>query len=169
MTGVERERICAYRKRVWIDRRRARAHFNTPETHLDRRAPSEIAFQHSRNAFGSTGVERERIWECQKGIWIVRRRARAHVNIQEMHLGRQVSIESTVARVGNSICIALVNKVTALFVRQNKYFLRFADSRRCCLRRSDGTSPTRSNSISLDKNNTSSARAIHEKSLALHT
>ena len=60
-TGVERERIRAYRKRVWIDRRRARMRFSTPETHLDRQASSEGVFQHSRNAFGSTGVERERI------------------------------------------------------------------------------------------------------------
>ena len=67
------------------------------------------------------------------------------------------------------IVLLLSTKWLLFFARQNKYFLRFADSRSGCLRRSDGASPTRSNSISFNKNNTSSVRAIHETRLALHT
>ena len=90
-TGVERERISILRKCIWVDRRRARSHFSTPNMHFverelvsalrlcvgddrhrararfgvlemyfDRRASSESAFEHTGNAFGSTGVERER-------------------------------------------------------------------------------------------------------------
>ena len=69
--GVERERIWAHRKRILIDGRRARAHLSTLETHLDRQASSESAVcksiasaklthEHTRYAFGTTGVERER-------------------------------------------------------------------------------------------------------------
>ena len=61
------------------------------------------------------------------------------------------------------IVLLLSTKRLLFFARQNKYFLRFADSRRCGLRRSDGATPTRLNWILFDKNNTSSARAIHEK------
>ena len=55
-----------YRRRVWIDRRRARAHFNTPETHLDRRAPRFGVFP-----------------TVPKCIWVDRRRARANLNASE--------------------------------------------------------------------------------------
>ena len=151
-TGVERERISTLLKRIWIDRRRARSYFSTPEMHLGRQASSGSAFECIRKAFGSPGVERERMSRFQKCIWVDKRRSRALLRAS-----------------GTLFVLIWSTKRRALFARQNKYFLRFADSRRCCLRRSDGASPARSNSISLDKNSTSSARAIHEKRLALHT
>ena len=55
---------------IWIDRRRARAHLRVSETRLDRQASSESSFQHSGNAFGSTGAERER--SEQKSFWAIR-------------------------------------------------------------------------------------------------
>ena len=64
--SVERECISALRICVWDDRRRARAHSSTPDMHLGRQASSESAFQHSGYAFGTTGVERERISVCAK-------------------------------------------------------------------------------------------------------
>ena len=42
--------------------------------HLDRQASDESAFQCIGNAFGSTGVERERISTLRKRIWIDGRR-----------------------------------------------------------------------------------------------
>ena len=71
-----------------------RASFGTPEMHLGRQASSESAFERIGNAFGSTGVERERISTLRKRIWIDRRRARASFGNPEMHLGRQASSES---------------------------------------------------------------------------
>ena len=44
--------------------------------HLDRRESSESTFEHVRNAFGSTGAERERFFS----IWIDERRAKAHLS-----------------------------------------------------------------------------------------
>ena len=60
-TGAERERISAFPKSIWLDKRRARAHLRVSERHLDRQTSSESVFHQSRNAFGATGVERERI------------------------------------------------------------------------------------------------------------
>ena len=48
-TSVERERIYAHRKRVWIDEDRARAHLSSSETHLDRQASSESASEHRKH------------------------------------------------------------------------------------------------------------------------
>ena len=53
-------------KRIWIDGCRARALLSTHETHLGRRAQSESTFEHTEEAFGSTGVEREQIWTYNK-------------------------------------------------------------------------------------------------------
>ena len=61
LTGAKREHISAFPKSIWLDKRRARAHLRVSERHLDRQASSESLFQQSRNAFGTTGVERERI------------------------------------------------------------------------------------------------------------
>ena len=76
-TGVERELISTLRKRIWIDGRRARSHFSTHEMHLARQASSASAFGSARKAFGSSGVERERMSIFRKCIWVGRCRSRA--------------------------------------------------------------------------------------------
>ena len=65
----EREHIWAYRKRIRIDKRRARTHMSTSETHLDRQASSENTFEHLGNAFGSAGVEQEWNWTHHEHIY----------------------------------------------------------------------------------------------------
>ena len=63
------------------DGRLARVHLKIWEAHLDRQASSESAPEHIENTFGSTGVERERIWAHRTRIWIDSRRAREHLSI----------------------------------------------------------------------------------------
>ena len=95
---------------IWIDRRRARAHLRVSETRLDRQASSESSFQHSGNAFGSTGAERDRISALTKCIWLDRRRARAHLGVPERHLDRQASSESACQYSGNAFGSAGVDR-----------------------------------------------------------
>ena len=91
-TGVGRERISEYRKCVWIDGRRARAHFNTPETHLDRRAPRFGVFPTVPKCIW-VGRRRARpnlnASEAKFNVWIDRRPARANFNTPETHLDRR--------------------------------------------------------------------------------
>ena len=105
-TGVERERISELKKRIWIDGRRARAHFSTPEMHLARQASSESAFESVRKAFGSTSVERKRISAIPKCIWDDRRRAGAHLSVSNAHRkrigGSPISVEKT-----STFCVSL--------------------------------------------------------------
>ena len=78
--------------------------------HLDRQASSESSFQHSGNAFGSTGAERDRISALTKCIWLDRRRARAHLGVPERHLDRQASSESACQYSGNAFGSAGVDR-----------------------------------------------------------
>ena len=105
-SGVERERISKLRRRIWIDGRRARAHFSIPEKHLARQAPSASAFESVRKAFGSTNVERKRISAIPKCIWDDRRRAGAHLSVSNAHRkpigGSPISVEKT-----STFCVSL--------------------------------------------------------------
>ena len=87
---------------IQVDKRRARAHLSVSETHLDRHASSESTFHNSGNAFGSTGVRRERISALPKCIWVDRRPARAHLNVSDRHLDRQASRGSAFQHSGNA-------------------------------------------------------------------
>ena len=55
--------------------------------HFDRQTSSESAFERVGKAFGTTGVERERISTLRKRIWIDKRRARAYFNTPDVRLG----------------------------------------------------------------------------------
>jgi len=124
---------------IWIDRRRARAHLSVSETRLDRQASSESAFQHSGNAFGSTGVERERISALPKCIWVDRRRAGAHLSVSERHLDRQASCESAFQDSGNAVGSTGVDRERR-YARRELYLY-------CFVQQSDGP-------CSLDKTST---------------
>ena len=67
------------------------------------------------------------------------------------------------------IVLLLTTKRLLFFRSTKQVLLAFCRLQNVLLRRSDGASPTRSNSISLDKTSTSSARAICQKRLELHT
>ena len=79
------------------------------ETHLDGRAPSESAFPHTGDAFGSASVERKPFLAYQKTISTDGRRAGAHLTVGRrclfrslvmptMRFARQASIESETTR-----------------------------------------------------------------------
>ena len=65
--GVERERLWAHRKRIWIGGRRARAHLSKQTAHFDWRASSESRYEHT---------------------------TRIDLNISETQIGRWASSES---------------------------------------------------------------------------
>ena len=106
---------------ILINRRRARAHFSVSEKHLDWQASSKSASQHSRNAFGTTSVKRERVWAYRKGILIDRRQARAHLSTTQRHLDKQASSESTSER-SNSPRTSLI-----IFVKGSNSALNFSN------------------------------------------
>ena len=67
------------------------------------------------------------------------------------------------------IVLLLTTKRLLFFRSTKQVLLAFCRLQNVLLRRSDGASPRRSNSISVDETSTSSARAIHQTRLALHT
>ena len=109
------------------------------ETHLDRQASSESAFQHSGNAFGLIGADRERISALPKCFWVDRRRAGEHLSVSERHLDRQASSESACQDSGNAFGSTGVDREHR-YARRELYLY-------CFVQQSDGP-------CSLDKTST---------------